>query len=99
MGILEPLLEPVADVVGDRIALVGPVDRQPQHAVIDVRRQLFVDVDAFRRGSERHFFTTSASSATAPRGRTTNGLISSSRTSPAILIATSCSFIIVSTSA
>ena len=39
----EVLDEPVAHVVRDRVARVGPVDREPQHAVLDAREQLFVD--------------------------------------------------------
>ena len=45
----EVLDEPVAHVAGDGVALVGPVDRQPEHAVLEVRDQFLVDVDAFRR--------------------------------------------------
>ncbi len=88
----------VADVVRDRVALVGAVDRQPQDTVLEPRLQLVRHergiVDSFT-----HCFTTNASRATAPRGRTTRGLISSSRTSPARSIARRCTFMTVSTSA
>ena len=96
----EVLREPVAHVVGDRVALVGAVDREPEHAVLELGDELLLDVHAFGQRVERgHLRTTNASRATAPRGRTTNGLISSSRTSSARSSARRCTFMIVSTSA
>ena len=42
--VLEVLDQAITHVEGDRVALVGAVDRQPQHAVLEARLQLFFDV-------------------------------------------------------
>ena len=91
--------EPVAHVVGDRVALVGAVDREPEHAVLELRRAAPRRRSRLRSTGSLTCVTTNASRATAPRGRTTNGLMSSSRTSPARSSARRCTFMIVSTSA
>src|SRR5262245_29243157 len=89
--VLEPLDDLVSHGNGHRVAGVGPVQRDPEHAVLqpalDVLDRLV------------HVRTTRASRATAPRGRTINGLMSSSRTSSARSIARRCTFMMTSTSA
>src|SRR5947199_2643706 len=91
---VQPLDDLVAHGDGHRVPGLGPVQRDPQHAVL----QPALDV-LDRLGLLGHVRTTRASRATAPRGRTTNGLMSSSRTSPARSIASRCTFMMTSTSA
>src|SRR5262249_8008806 len=89
------VLEPLDDLVphGDshRVAGVGAVQGDPQHAVLqpalDVLDRLV------------HVRTTRASSATTPPGRTTNGVMSSSRTASATSLARRLTFMMTSTSA
>ncbi len=72
----EVLREAVADVIGDRVALVGAIDRQPEHAVLDLGDQFFLDVHAVGHrieGMQCHARTTNASRATAPCDRPEEG--------------------------
>ena len=97
--VAEVLDEAVAHVVRDRVALVGAVDREPEHAVLELGVE-----QLFGRSRLRHGFSSLASPPMHPgrprhAGRTTNGLMSSSRTSSARSSARRCTFMIVSTSA
>src|SRR5262245_21824795 len=89
--VLEPLDDLVPHRDGHGVAGVGSVQRDPEHAVLQPAPDV---LDRFV-----HVRTTRASRATAPRGRTINGLTSSSRTSWARSIARRCTFMMTSTRA
>src|SRR5262249_4105455 len=94
--VAEPADQPVAHVVGDRVPGLGAVDREPEHAGGGPREQFLLGTGLVLVDPR---FTTKASSATAPRRRTTNGFTSSSPMSSARSIASRCTFMIASNSA